>query len=178
MTLGLGLAVLSRSHTAAEAFNPDVVRCFAAPALTQSQPDAKQPAPHVADLRATAEPLTEQALSLARACTAARCDGDEAAELMRTVWRYLDARRRITSELYQRHRMAGLATADQVFDTPGTQALSQALGQLYAHGRLDPAQFGGNRDALALVISKPAEAFRPCTTAPTAANRNAFWYVY
>ncbi len=176
MTLGLGLAILSRSHTAAEAFDPDTIRCFAAPAVAMSVSGTAQTAPDVQHLRHASEPLTEAAILSTRACTAGACGSEQHSALRDAVSRYLDARRAITSELYRRHRNDGLAIADQLFDTAHTKALSQALADLYAQRRLDPAQFGGNRDALALLISKPAEAFRPCT-AP-AASRNVFWYVY
>lgn len=172
MTLGLGLAILSRSHTAAEAFDPAAIRCFAAPAIAQSVAGAPQVALSVSDLRDASEPLTEQAMLSTHACTAKQCGGEQSAALTRAVSRYLDARRAITSELYQRHRLEGLAIADQVFDTARTKALSQALADLYAQHRLDPAQFRGNRDALALLIGKPARDFRPCE------RRSVPGYVY
>lgn len=173
MTLGLGLAIFSRSHMAAEAFDPDAIRCFAAPAIiAQGSHGVQQAALSVGDLRDASEPLTEQALRSTHVCTTMQCGGEQSAVLTRAVSRYLHARRAITSELYQRHRLEGLAIADQVFDTARTKALSEALADLYAQRRLNLAQFHGNRDALALLISKPARDFRPCE------RRSVPGYVY
>jgi hypothetical protein len=176
MTLGLGLAILSRSDTPADAFNPASIRCFIAPAAT-ARPDQKgeHPAPDVSRMHASVEPLTQNALQSARACASTHCSTGEALAVTQTVSAYLDARRRITTELYQRHRAHGLAIADNVFAHESTQALSKTLAQLHAQGKINPAQFGDKRDALALVMTRPAEAFRPCATH---ASRNLYWYVY
>lgn len=183
MTLGLGLAVLSRSDTPAAAFNPASIRCFSAPAATvpvtraDAQADRKSanPAPDASRVRAAVDPLTKIALESARTCASTRCSASEAVAVTRNVSAYLDARRRITAELYQQHRGPGLAIADHVFANESTQALSKALADLHAQGKIDPMQFGDKRDALALVMTKPAEAFRPCATH---ASRNLYWYVY
>lgn len=175
MTLGLGLAVLSRTDTPAAAFDPEGIRCYV-PAVTPAKLDVHKPAPDVAALRATVAPLTQDALRSARACAGPVCSSAQSASLKRTIFRYLETRRRITSDLYQQHRVDGLAIADQVFDNTQTRELSLALAGLQAQGRLDPAKFGADREALALVITKPAQAFRPCTASQT--YRDVHWYVY
>lgn len=177
MTMGLGLAILSRTNTAAEAFNPASIRCFAAPALTQPvKTSVHTAAPDVAAMRAAVAPLTDDALNSARACAGSACTGAQSATLTHAVSRYLDTRRRMTADLYQQHRMHGLAIADEVFGGARTQALSELLAGLHAQGDLDPGHFGVNRDALSLLISKPAQSFRPCE--PARVNRDLYWYVY
>ena len=113
----------------------------------------------------------------ARACQSGWCDSRTRYNMNYSLAHYLAERRAVTTDLYRSEGDAGLAKAAQLFSTPDDVKLASDTASLYAKGRLDPAELHDERDALALVMMKSADSFKPCV-ALHRSSPNVAPYVY
>lgn len=163
ITMGLGLAVSSQSGTTAPVFNADTIRCYGPAANgTHAAATGNLARADAAQISASVAPAAQAALAAVNTCARSSCDAPRQRDLKRTLSDYLAARSKVTTDLFRQQGAKGLDAAASLFAQPGDLELSQALAGLHQSGALDIADFGDQREALALVVSKPAAAFRPC----------------
>jgi len=169
--IGLGLAVASQSGNSVPTFQPELVQCYPSAPVTAgsgaSNPDSSGPA--AVALRTAREAISH--------CRSGWCDSQTRSHLRHSLTAYLAYRRAVTSALYQTQGTAGLDEAAHLFSSAGDLALTEELVALFARGGLSFDDLPEERAALALVLTKPANAFKPCQAlrraSPTAAP-----YVY
>ncbi|MGE0054883.1 MAG: hypothetical protein AB7S74_11795 [Hyphomicrobium sp.] len=169
--MGLGLAVMGQSGNPRPAFEPELVQCFKSPTASTTGTS------ETASKMIKASVARRAARDAARACQSGWCDNRMRYSMNYNLAHYLAERRAVTTDLYRSEGDAGLAKAAQLFSTPDDVKLASDAASLYAKGRLDPAELQDERDALALVMMKSADSFKPCV-ALYRSSPNVAPYVY
>lgn len=178
ITMGLGLGLLAQSGTKAQAFYPEQVQCYPSPVAQAKKTVAVQsltPA-DAAQILTAITPAAQAALAAAEHCAANSCPSAARATLDAKLKLYLAQRRSITTDLYHRQGPHGLTAATEIFTQGSGPALTAKLSSLYEAGKLDVAKFADDKEALALVLTKPASAFRPCEALQR--HSRIYGYVY
>lgn len=173
--IGMGLALASQYGSQGARFRPELVQCYAggpASSGTSTSTDTASP-----------EPGDTVAIALARAraaasrCRSGSCDRETRFELRHSLAAYLAQRRAVTNALYEARGPAGLDEAARLFSTDGNLGLADDLTALFAKGVLSFEDLPEERPALALVLTKPVNAFKPCQALRQAPS-TAAPYVY
>ncbi len=156
LCIGLGLAIASQSGSSVPSFRPELVQCYPSPPATAasgaSNPDSSGSA--IVALRTAREAVSH--------CRSGWCDSQTRSHLRHSLTAYLAYRRAVTSALYQTQGTAGLDEAARLFSSAGDLALTEELAALFARGGLSFDELPEERPALALVLTKPVKAFKPC----------------
>ncbi|MBL8884804.1 MAG: hypothetical protein JNL45_17315 [Hyphomicrobium sp.] len=169
--IGLGLVVASQSGRSGPSFRPELVQCYPSTPATAG-PGASNP-----DSSGSAAVALRTAREAVSHCRSGWCDRQTRSQLHQSLTAYLAYRRTVTNSLYQTQGTAGLEEAARLFSSANDVALTEELAALFARGGLSFDDLPEERPALALVLTKPANAFKPCQAlrqaSPTAAP-----YVY
>ncbi len=169
--LGLGLAVASQSGSSVRSFRPELVQCYPSTPATAG-PSAPNP-----DNSSSAAVALHTARDAVSHCRSGWCDRQTRIQLRHSLTAYLAYRRARTSALYQTQGTAGLEEAARLFSSAGDVALTGELTALFAKGVLSFEDLPEERPALALVLTKPVNAFKPCQALRQAPS-TAVPYVY
>lgn len=154
--IGLGLALASQSGSSVPSFRPELVQCYPS-APTTAGSDASNP-----DSSGAAAVALRTAREAISHCRSGWCDRQTRSQLRHSLTAYLAYRRATTNALYQTQGTAGLDEAARHFSSAGDVALTEELAALFAKGGLTFEDLPEERPALALVLTKPANAFKPC----------------
>ena len=98
----------------------------------------------------------------ARACTPDSCDSDARWAYDSALFWYVSARKRHTAGLDRVYGDAGLERARAIYRTPKDRQIEQGMRDLYNADILRINDFKQNREAIAILIMRGGEAFRPC----------------
>jgi len=174
--LGLGFGMVSHSGNSRPSIHPELYQCYLEPS-SASTPDAATA--RVSD-DATGTAALRSAREAAQQCRSGWCDRETRIRLKDSLSTYLAHRRNVTSALFQERGADGLAEAAQRFSSDDDLKLSKDLAVLYAKGWPGFEDLKQERAALALVLTKPASAFRPCViqSKSTRARSTVAPYVY
>lgn len=151
---------------AAAPFDPDGVQCYPMHAVHGAVPEVKSLMPdqeenRFSKERASNETFAVPAAQAAEACAFDGCDTAGYKRLKRELKPYLFRRRNITASLYHERGDDGLDLASRIFSSDREEDMLSSLAKLYHAGKLDLASYREEKEALALLLLKPA-AFRPC----------------
>lgn len=171
--LGLALALLYFVWSSGEAsFDAETVQCYPAPP-TGSFPAVKPsfaPDDNLQYHRNKVDPVLQSSLAAAQRCAFEGCDVGGLKVLKRELKQYLGKRRIITRNLVNELGDGGLDFAAGVFSSDRDEDLVAALRELHASGQLDISSYREEKEALALLVLKPAQSFRPCMAGGVSRN--------
>jgi len=163
--LGLAFALCFAWSSGEAPFHAETVQCYPSP-QTGSFPAVKPsfaPDDKLQYHRDKVDPVLQSSLAAAQRCAFESCDAGGLKVLKRELKQYLGKRRIITRNLVNELGDDGLNFAASVFTSERDEDLVAALRTLHASEQLDMASYREEKEALALLVLKPAQSFRPCT---------------